>query len=181
MKKIVLLFSLLLVFCFSSEGQTTKGKNMKNDNNLEKRLGQIEDRIALKELVDTFSVLADSKDIPKQVLLFTENAVVESVAGGKPGPALTGRKQIGDAFSSYLNLFEVVYHINGQQTLTLNGDKASGVSYCQVTLIGNENGKKMRTTMGVFYHDDYVRENGRWLIAKRQSNFAWTDKTEFKQ
>jgi len=32
---------------------------MKNDDNLKKRISEIEDRVALKELVDTFSVLAD--------------------------------------------------------------------------------------------------------------------------
>jgi hypothetical protein len=178
MKKSVLLLTLFLLFYVSGNGQTTKGKTMKTDENLQKRISEIEDRIALKELVDTFSILADVKDVPKQVLLFTENAVVESVTDGKPGTPYNGRKQIGDAFSNFLSLFDVVYHINGQQTLTLNGDKASGISYCQVTLIGTENGRQMKTTMGVFYHDDYVRENGRWLIAKRKSNFAWRDKTE---
>lgn len=181
MKKTALLLALLLTFCFSSEGQTTKGKNVKNDSNLEKRIAQIEDRIAIKELVDTFSNLADVKDVPKQVLLFTENAVVESVVNGQPGATLTGRKQIGDSFAGFLRLFDVVYHINGQQTLTLNGDQASGISYCLVTLIGNENGKRMKTTMGVYYHDEYVRQNGQWLIAKRRSNFAWQEKQELKQ
>ena len=34
-------------------------KAMKDDNELQKRVGEIEDRIALKELVDTFPILAD--------------------------------------------------------------------------------------------------------------------------
>jgi hypothetical protein len=32
--------------------------------------------------------------------------------------------------------------------------------------------------MGVIYHDEYVKENGSWLINKRQSNFTWTEKNE---
>jgi hypothetical protein len=147
-------------------------------NATENRIAAIEDKIALKTLVDTFSVLADVKDVKSQLFLFTENAEVSSITNGKPGATLTGRKHIGEAFAGFLNLFEVVYHINGQQTLTLNGDKASGISYCQVVLIGNENGKKMKTTMGVIYHDEYVKENGYWLINKRQSNFTWTEKAE---
>lgn len=35
--------------------------------------------------------------------------------------------------------------------------------------------------MGVYYQDDYVKQNGRWLIAKRQSTFVWTDKHELGQ
>jgi len=77
--------------------------------------------------------------------------------------------------------FETVYHFNGQQTVTLNGDKASGVSDCMVTLIGNENGKKMKTTIGIYYQDEYVRENDRWLIARRRSVFDWEDKRELGQ
>src|SRR5205085_12650845 len=119
--------------------------------------------------------LAEHKDIQKQVLLFAENASVESRVQGQPGMTLTGRKQIGDAFTAFLNNFETVYHINGQQTVTLNGDKASGISYCLVTLIGTQNGKKTKQTMGVYYNDEFVKENGHWLIAKRTSNFTWQD------
>ena len=174
MRKSLLALALILLY-FSPKAQKM------NDNNLHKRISEIEDSIAIKNLVDTFSVLADQKETDKQTFLFTENATVESSRNGQRGGTLTGRKQIGDAFANFLKLFEVVYHINGQQTLTLNGDKASGISYCLVTLIGTENGKKMNTTMGVYYHDEYIKQDGRWFIAKRQSNFAWTDKHELGQ
>ena len=94
---------------------------------------------------------------------------------------LSGRKQMEDAFGAFLKNFETVYHFNGQQTVTLGGDKATGVSYCMVTLIGVEGGRKMKTSIGVYYHDEYVRENGRWLIAKRRSVFDWEDKRELGQ
>ena len=145
------------------------------------RLQEIEDRLALKALVDEFSILADTKDIKNQVLLFTENAVVETSMGGQVIGSMTGRKQIGDTFGSFLANFEIVYHLNGQQTVKIDGNKATGVSYCQVMLVGSENGKKMKTSMYVFYNDEYVFENGRWLIAKRRSNFALQDKTAMTQ
>lgn len=175
MKKFVLAFTLLGVY-FSPQAQ-----KIKNNDNLNKRISAIEDRIAIKNLVDTFSVLADTKDVGKQILLFTKNATVESILNGQPGTPLVGRKQIGDAFAAFLSRFEIVYHINGQQTLTLKGDKASGISYCMVTLIGDENGKKMKTTFGIYYHDEFVREGSNWLIAKRKSTFAWQDKREIGQ
>jgi hypothetical protein len=49
MKKSVLLLALVLLFSISPKAQT-----MKTDDNLKKRISEIEDRIALKELVDTF-------------------------------------------------------------------------------------------------------------------------------
>ena len=139
MKKFIIALTLLL-FHLSPKAQT-----MKNNDNLNKRISEIEDRIAIKNLVDTFSILADTKEVEKQTLLFTEDATVESYSNGQRSTLLTGRKQIGEVFGNFLSGFETVYHINGQQTVTLNGDKASGISYCAVTLIGVENGKKMKT------------------------------------
>ena len=55
------------------------------------------------------------------------------------------------------------------------------VRCCMVTLIGVEGGKKMKTSIGVYYQDEYVRENNRWLIAKRRSVFDWQDKRELGQ
>ena len=120
-----------------------------SDWGLTRRVQQLEDRAALKTLVDTFSNLADRKDVQKQVLLFTEDATVESITNGKPSSPLKGRDQIGKAFAAYLANFETVYHINGQQTVDLRGDTATGVSYCLVVLIGVENGKRIKNTSGV--------------------------------
>lgn len=141
----------------------------------EVRLLEIEDRLALKALVDEFSILADRKDVANQLLLFTEGAKVETMNNGQAVSALVGRKQIGEAFANFLALFDIVYHINGQQTVAINGSKASGISYCEVTLVGEQNGKKMKTKMGVHYKDEYVKRDGKWLIANRQSTFAWRD------
>lgn len=150
----------------------------RSNADLGRRVQLLEDRAALKALVDTFSVLADTKDVQKQLLLFTEDAIVESRSGNQATSALKGRKQIGDAFSAFLATFETVYHINGQQTVEVRGDRASGTAYCLVILIGTENGKKIRNTMGVIYRDEYVRRGNKWLIAKRESNFAWRDREE---
>jgi len=109
--------------------------------------------------------------------LFTENAVVESRVEGQPGGVLTGRKQIGDAFGGFLGNFETVYHLNGQQTLHLQGDQARATSYCLVILVGLQEGKKVKTTMAVIYNDEFVKKQGHWLISKRLSNFVWREQT----
>lgn len=146
----------------------------------EKRIAELADRMALKNLVDTFSVLADQKNTEAQKWLFTEDAVVDSYIGDQKGMSLVGRENIGNAFGSYLALFDTVYHINGQQTVSLDGDTATGTAYCQVVLIGNENGKKIMTTQGVYYNDEYVRQNGKWLIKHRTSHFTWRTQQEYK-
>ncbi|WP_243350229.1 nuclear transport factor 2 family protein [Parabacteroides sp. FAFU027] len=172
MKKLIIL-SLLIAFSFSIEAQ--KQKKMESNT-----LQTLQDKLALKELVDVFSILADQKEIEKQTMLFTEDATVETLFNGQIISSLHGRKQLGEAFGGFLNQFETVYHINGQQTVTVNGNKASGISYCLVTLIGSENGKKVKTTNGVYYNDEYLKQNGKWLIANRKSTFAWQDKQEVR-
>ncbi len=142
---------------------------------------EMADKAALKELIDRVSMLADKKEVHAQVQLFAENATSETFAGGTLILGLKGRKAMETAFVDFLKNFNTVYHFNGQQQVTINGDNATGTSYCMITLIGMENGKKMKTTIGAVYQDEYVYENNRWLIAKRTGNFEWQEKQEVVQ
>lgn len=169
------LLCLLIVMTWSLNAQTPK-----TTARMKERIQAIEDHTALKALVDHFSILADQKNAQAQTLLFTEDATIETYQHGQLVANLKGRQQIGDIFGAFLKNFETVYHFNGQQVLKLNGDKANGTSYCLVTLIGIENGKRTKTNFGVTYHDEFVRINNQWLIAKRKSTFEWEDKQSFE-
>lgn len=139
---------------------------------------ELDDRIALKELVDSVSILGDKKDFSAQAALFSEDAVSETFAAGTSILKLRGRKEMAEAFSNFLKDFQTVYHFNGQQVVTIDGDKATGTCYCLIILIGSDNGKKIKTTIGAVYLDNYVRRENRWLIAKRTGNFNWQDNHE---
>lgn len=151
------------------------------DTNLAQRVQLLEDRAALRNVFDTFSNLADHKDVKGQLPLFTPDATVESYRNGKLMSSLKGREQIGQTFSAFLALFDTVYHQNGQQTVEIQGNQAKGVAYCLVVLIGKENGKTYKNTSGVIYNDEYVRQGHKWLIAKRVSNFVWQQREELPQ
>ena len=127
----------------------------------------------LKKLVDQFSILADKKDVEGQLKLFSNNAVVESYRDGKLSSRLKGKTEIGEAFTNFLSLFETVYHLNGQQTTEINGNRAIGISYCLVVLISQNDEGKVKTTFGVSYDDEYVKEDGKWYIKRRKSHFNW--------
>ena len=133
----------------------------------------LKDEVALKHLVDDFSILADQKDVAAQMDLFTEDAVVMSYNEGELGSTLTGKDEIGTAFSNFLGLFETVYHINGQHRVKVYGDSAQGVNYCLVVLISEQDSIRNKLTMGVSYNDTYRKVNDTWLIAKRESHFNW--------
>src|SRR4051794_15621963 len=106
-----------------------------NNKSIEQRLAAIEDKMAIKYVVDEFSNLADTKEIDKQVLLFTADGEVASISNGQPSTPLKGREQLKQAFSGFLSNFHTVYHQNGQQTINLQGNKAEAVSYCRVILV----------------------------------------------
>lgn len=133
---------------------------------------RVADRIALKELIDRFSNLADEKKIDEQVLLFTENAQVVSLSNGQTTSTLQGRAELARAFKAFLDNFHTVYHQNGQQVIEFTGqDTAKSVHYSTVYLAYIEQGKQMVRASTVRYHDEYVRENSKWLISKRTSEF----------
>lgn len=152
--------------------------NAQNNKTIEQRIAEFEDRVALKNLVDTFSNLSDTKEAELQAQLFTEDATVKTLIDGKVAVELKGRKQIAEVFGNFLATQETIYHMNGQQTVTLNGDSATGISYCQVAMIAIVDGKRMITQQGVRYNDEYQKIDGRWYIKNRISYFMWRDTRE---
>lgn len=139
-------------------------------------LKELEDRIALRELIDKISIFGDKRDFENQVSLFSENAISETIAEGRTILTLNGRKEMALAFQNFLQEFEIVYHFTGQHIVKIDGDIATGESYCYITLLGYSDGKKIKTTIGATYQDDYIRADGQWLVSKRISNFRWQDK-----
>jgi hypothetical protein len=146
----------------------------------EQRIATIEDKMAIKEVVDVFSNLADTKEIDKQVLLFTEDGIVESYSNGVVSSSLKGRNQLKEAFTTFLSNFHTVYHQNSQQTIDLRGDEATATSYCRVILVGEQEGKQVKTTLYTIYTDEFVKLDDKWLIKHRKSNFVWREVEEVK-
>ena len=127
---------------------------------------------ALKELVDTFSNLADEKKVAEQMPLFTADAAVNTYIGGELVFAMTGCAEIEKVFRSFLAPFHTVYHLNGQFTVTnLQADSAEAITYCQVHLVEEKDGKNIVQSHSVRYLDRYVKQDGKWLIAHRIANF----------
>lgn len=143
---------------------------------IEQRIQQIEDQTAIKRVVDVFANLADVKDIKTQMTLFTEDATVETYFGDTLFASMRGREEISNVFSSFIANFSALYHMNGQFTVDIDGDKASSTHYCLVVLISEDAaGKAYKNLNGIIYKDEYRRVEGQWLISKRVANFTWRD------
>ncbi|WP_182421780.1 nuclear transport factor 2 family protein [Priestia megaterium] len=130
----------------------------------------------IKELVDTFSNLADEKKIPDQMPLFTPDTTVKVYMGEELMFDISGTKQLEEVFTSFTANVKRSYHMNGQLVVNVDDDSATGVLYCQVKLVSEEDGKEIITEHSIRYDDTYVRRNGAWLIQTRISHFTITDK-----
>ncbi len=135
-------------------------------------MNQLIERQALKDLVDTFSNLADEKRVAEQMALFTPDAQVNTYIGGKLFAEAKGTAEIEQVFSSFLAQFHGVYHLNGQHTVTFRSEtEAEAINYCAVKLVGEQDGKQVLQDHSVRYQDTYIKQGGKWLISQRIANF----------
>src|ERR1700677_2009942 len=90
------------------------------------------DRLAIRELIDAYAHCADRRDAKGQMALFTEDTrflVFYDLTSSEPSQELHGRESLAPVFDD-LNQYAVTMHFNGQSTVSLDGDRAAGESYC---------------------------------------------------
>ncbi|HDL3891869.1 TPA: nuclear transport factor 2 family protein, partial [Mannheimia haemolytica] len=134
------------------------------------------------DLVDTFSNLADEKKVAEQMPLFTQDAVVNTYIGGKLVFEMHGVAEIEQVFTTFLTPFHSVYHLNGQHTVTfIDENNATAINYCAVKLVETKEGKEILHDHSVRYADTYVKQEGKWRIAKRIANFMISESREIRQ
>ena len=86
------------------------------------------DRLAIRELVDAYAHCADRRDAEGQKSLFREDThfvVYMNGQGSEPTQVLDGREALTPVFDD-LNRYQATMHFNGQSTVALDGDRATG-------------------------------------------------------
>jgi hypothetical protein len=89
------------------------------------------DRLAIRELFDAYAHRADRRDAEGQKALFTVDtrfAVYVDGDGSEPSYVLEGRDALTPVFAD-LNRYEATTHFNGQSTVEIEGNHATGESY----------------------------------------------------
>lgn len=135
------------------------------------------DRLAIRQLFDAYAYCADRRDAVGQKELFTENtrfAVHMDGEGTEPSYVLLGREALTPIFDD-LNQYEVTTHFNGQSTVVLDSDRATGESYTMAHHIFTEDGIRKIMIASLRYYDDFVRIGGGWYFAERQLIVDWTE------
>jgi hypothetical protein len=141
--------------------------------------GDTADRVAIRGLVDAWARHADWREPGAQAALFTEDGRVTVYMGEpettEPVQVLTGRAELEAAFEA-LRTYEATTHFNGQHTVTVDGDRASGETYCLAYHLWTSSGQRTLMIMSIRYLDAFVRQDGQWLFAERRLITDWTDR-----
>ena len=138
---------------------------------------EVADRAAIRELLDAYAQSADRRDVNGQKRLFTEDThfvVYMDRQGSDPAHALDGRGGLTPVFDD-LNRYQATQHFNGQSTVELDGDRATGESYCIAHHLYTEDGERKLMLAHLRYGDTFVKLDGAWLFAERNLYVDWTE------
>ena len=135
------------------------------------------DRLAIRELFDAYAHCADRRDAKGQMALFTEDThfvVYMDAKSAEPTQDLHGRESLAPVFDA-LNVYEATTHFNGQSTVALDGDRATGVSYTLAHHVSNSDGQRTIMVASIRYLDTFVKQDGSWYFAERNLMVDWTE------
>jgi hypothetical protein len=135
------------------------------------------DRLALRELFDAYAHCADRRDADGQKALFATDArfaVYMDGDGTEPTYVLEGREALTPVFAD-LNRYDVTTHFNGQSTVTIEGDRATGESYTIAHHLFSEDGKRMIMIASLRYLDTFAKIDGSWYFAERKLVLDWSE------
>lgn len=135
------------------------------------------DRLALRELFDAYARCADIRDAEGQKALFTVDTrftVYMDGPGSEPSYVLEGREALSPVFDD-LNKYEETMHFNGQSTVTIDGDRATGDSYTIAHHLYTEDGTRKMMVAWLRYIDAFTKIDQEWYIADRQIIVKWSE------
>jgi hypothetical protein len=144
---------------------------------IEQKLELLEDRIAIRELIDQYAFCADTRDANGQMAIFTEDTNFEVYMDEKlpaPTQVVKGRKNLFPAFDD-LNQYLSTMHFNGQSTIKVNGNQATTTAYCRAYHLKVQDGVQKLMIAGIRYYDIMVKQGGKWLFAERKLKVCWIE------
>jgi len=140
------------------------------------------DRRDIRELVEAYAHCADRRDAKGQMSLFTTDThfvVYMQGEGSDPTDDLHGQESLTPVFEN-LKTYEATMHFNGQSTVSLDGDRASGHTYCLAHHVYSQDGERKLMVAALRYRDAFVKQDGEWLFAERRLYLDWAETRELR-
>jgi hypothetical protein len=136
---------------------------------------ELEDRAALGELVAAYARAADRRQAEESAALFVEDGSYTIVDGDAEPITVAGRERMARGFAR-LSRYESTFHHVGQQSLVLDGDRATGETYCLAHHVERaDNGSRSVMIMHIRYQDSYVRTPQGWRFEQRVLMVDWRE------
>ena len=136
------------------------------------------DRLAIRELVESYAHCADRRDAKGQMSLFTPDThfvVYMNAKDPKPSQDLHSREALAPVFAD-LNQYDATTHFVGQSTIfTLTSDRATGEAYTLAHHVTVDGGKRRLMLASLRYLDTFVKMDSLWLFAERLLYVDWVD------
>ena len=124
-------------------------------------IGPVEDRLLIRELIESFAVGAMRLDAEIWGDTWAEEGSWKLPSMTEPAK---GKSNIVAAFREKMEYVAFMSMISFPTDLLVDGDEARGRAYCQELIVPKSGGQ--RTIVGCF-DDEYVKRNGRWYFLSR--------------
>jgi len=121
--------------------------------------GPVEDRLAIRELVESYNDAVMRFDGDAWAANWTDDATWDTGNG-----EITGKDNFFPVWQQAMAGFSFVGFFASAGPIIIDGDTAHGTWYQQEFLHQKEGGKLNITGR---YEDDYVKNSGRWYFTKR--------------
>ena len=136
------------------------------------------DRLAIRELVETYAHCADRRDAQGQMSLFTPDTrfvVYMNAKDPTPSQELNSREALAPVFAD-LNKYDATTHFVGQSTIfTLTNGRATGEAYCLAHHVTVDGEKRRLMVASLRYQDTFVKLDDAWLFAEHLLYVDWLD------
>jgi ketosteroid isomerase-like protein len=146
----------------------------------------MDDHEALRVLVAAYAHAADRREPAALAALFTDDGLL-AIHDGDPGSPdgratvptreRRGRAEIETAITG-LARYDVTTHMLGQHTADIDGDHATGETYCMAHHLTTTDVGRHDHVLSIRYLDRFRKIDGAWYFEERRLVIDWTDERE---
>lgn len=133
---------------------------------------------AIEALAGDYALGVDTRDYDGVAGLFAVDGVLRARRTAEQTDDLLWRLDGRDEIVARLrglDRFERTFHQLGQHTISVDGDRATGLAYCIAHHLTRRDDDSSLYVMYIRYEDTYVEDDGRWRFADR---LLWIDLEE---
>ena len=133
------------------------------------QIARLMDELAIRDLSHRYAMALDANDLEAWRGLFSEAVIFES---GTSAPR--GLAEVLHIPDNQLKRYKKTLHSVTTQRVSLDGDRATGETYCIAHHIYEDFHRDDQLPFDlshnflIRYDDDYAREDGRWVFARRR-------------